>query len=197
MEKTYYLVVLMFLVLGCKQSDNPQYNGVPSSVYVAVENTEYAVLLNDEVITDSIEGLPTIKQVSLWTYEKSKKEGKRILMTHPNADGSWFNMNHSVSITLDSIPTIQKVKILSWENEPLKLLVEGCIDYRNVESYIIDVGKDSAICLPTNRGLIGISEENGLLIMQSYAYYQDGGRYNIIEAFDMVGNRISSMKATP
>ena len=102
-------------------------------------------------------------------------------------------MDHAVSIPVDSIPTIQKVTILSWEGEPLKLLVEGCSDYRNVESFIIEEGKDSAICLPTNRGLIGISEEDGLLIMQSYAYYEEGGRYNIIEAFDTDGNRISSM----
>jgi hypothetical protein len=31
--------------------------------------------------------------------------------------------------------------------------------------------------------------------MQSYAYYEDGGRYNIIEAFDQQGNRITSMDA--
>ena len=29
--------------------------------------------------------------------------------------------------------------------------------------------------------------------MQSYEYYEDGGRYNIIEAFDVSGNRVSSM----
>ena len=140
-----------------------------------------------------IEGLPSIKQVSLWAFNKSKNEGMVILTSHPDASGTWFSMDHAVSIPLDSIPTIQKVTILSWEGEPLKLLVEGCSDYRNVESFIIEEGKDSAICLPTNRGLIGISEEDGLLIMQSYAYYEEGGRYNIIEAFDTDGNRISSM----
>jgi hypothetical protein len=104
-------------------------------------------------------------------------------------------MEHSVSIPLDSIPTISKVTILSWKGEPLKLLAEGCSDYRNVESFIIDIDSNQAICLPTNRGLIGISEEDGLLIMQSYAYYEDGGRYNIIEALDQQGNRITSMDA--
>ena len=168
----------------------------PGSVesIVSVENADYVVLLNNEAISDSIEGLPSIKQVSLWVYDKSKNEGMMILTSHPGANGSWFCMDHSVSIPADSIPTIQKVTILSWEGEPLKLLVEGCSDYRNVESFIIEAGKDSAICLPTNRGLIGISEEDGLLIMQSYAYYKEGGRYNNIEAFDTDGNRISSMR---
>jgi hypothetical protein len=106
-----------------------------------------------------------------------------------------LNMEHSVSIPLDSIPTITKVTILSWVNEPLKLIAEGSSDYRNVESFIINEDSDSAICLPTNRGLIGISEEDGLLIMQSYDYYENGGRYNVIEAYDDRGNRISSMNA--
>ena len=104
-------------------------------------------------------------------------------------------MERSVSIPLDSIPTITKVTILSWVNEPLKLIAEGSSDYRNVESFIINEDSDNAICLPTNRGFIGISEEDGLLIMQSYAYYEDGGRYNVIEAYDDRGNRISSMNA--
>ncbi len=106
------------------------------------------------------------------------------------------NMEHSVSIPLDSIPTITKVTILSWPNEPMKLLAEGSSDYRNVKSFIISEDSANAICLPTNRGLIGISEEDGLLIMQSYDYYEDGGRYNIIEAFDVIqGIRVSSMEA--
>ena len=108
---------------------------------------------------------------------------------------TFLNMERSVSIPLDSIPTITKVSILSWVNEPLKLIAEGSSDYRNVESFIINEDSDSAICLPTNRGLIGISEEDGLLIMQSYDYYEDGGRYNIIEAFDVKGIRVSSMNA--
>ena len=65
--------------------------------------------LNDEAIKDSIEGLPPVKQVSLWIYEKSKRSAKRILLTHPDANGSWFTMEHSVCIPLDSVPTISKV----------------------------------------------------------------------------------------
>ena len=40
-----------------------------------------------------------------------------------------------------------------------------------------------------------MSEEDYLLIMQSYEYYEDGERYNVIEAFDEEGHRISSMEA--
>lgn len=194
----FFLIVLVFC--GCNSSSESgnkeeRYKGIPSSAYTVAENDSVIVFLNDEAIEDSIDGLSPIKQVSLWTYSKNEKEGGMILLSHPHTNMTFLSMERSVSIPLDSIPTITKVTILSWPNEPLKLLAEGCSDYRNVESFIINEGSDSAICLPTNRGLVGMSEEDYLLIMQSYEYYEDGERYNVIEAFDEEGHRISSMEA--
>ena len=203
MNKSFHIVIILIVLVfcGCNSSsvseDNKgvMYKDIPSSAYAVAENDSVIVFLNDEAIADSIEGLPSIKQVSLWVYDKNRKEGKKILLSHPNTNMAFLNMEHSVCIPLDSIPTVTKVIILSWPNEPLKLLVEGCSDYRNVKSFIISEDSANAICLPTNRGLIGISEEDGLLIMQSYDYYEDGERYNIIEAFDVKGLRVSSMNA--
>lgn len=76
--------------------------------------------------------------------------------------------------------------------KPLVLLLEGKPDLRNVISCIWKEGVDSLITLPTNAGFIGISEEEGLLIMQSYDYYRQGGRYNRIEAFDLNGHLLGS-----
>ncbi len=203
MNKSFHIVIILIVLVfwGCNSSsvseDNKgvMYKDIPSTAYSVAENDSVIVFLNDEAIADSIEGLPSIKQVSLWVYDKNRKEGKKILLSHPHTNMTFLNMEHSVCVPLDSIPTVTKVIILSWPNEPLKLLVEGCSDYRNVESFIINEGSDSTICLPTNRGLIGVSEEDGLLIMQSYDYYEEGGRYNIIEAFDVKGIRVSSMNA--
>ena len=203
MNKSFHIVIILIVLVfwGCNSSsvseDNKgvMYKDIPSTAYSVAENDSVIVFLNDEAIADSIEGLPSIKQVSLWVYDKNRKEGKKILLSHPHTNMTFLNMEHSVCVPLDSIPTVTKVIILSWLNEPLKLLVEGCSDYRNVESFIINEGSDSTICLPTNRGLIGVSEEDGLLIMQSYDYYEEGGRYNIIEAFDVKGIRVSSMNA--
>lgn len=170
------------------------YKGIPSTAYRVAENDSIIVFINNEAIDDSIEGLPPLKQVSLWSYHKNKKEGRKILLSHPHTNMAFLNMEHSVSIPLDSIPTITKVTILSWTNDPLKLLVEGCSDFRNIESFIINANSDSAICLPTNRGIVGITEEDGLLIMQSYDYYEEGGRYNKLIVIDPDnGKTISSM----
>ena len=200
MNKTFHIVIFLIVLVFCgcnssSESGNKEdiYKGIPSSAYAVAENDSFIVFLNKEAIGDSIDGLPPLKQVSLWSYNRNKKEGRKILLSHLHTNMAFLNMEHSVSIPLDSIPTITKVTILSWPNEPLKLLVEGCSDYRNVESFIINEDSDSAICLPTSRGIVGVSEEDGLLIMQSYDYYEDGGRYNIIEAFDVKGIRVSSM----
>ena len=198
----HLLYIICAIVLGgCNNGRNVPalndvvFDSIPSNAYFVAENEDWKILLNDEAIGDSIEGVGAVKQMSLWAYNKSKKSVKKLMMSHPHANGSWFTMEHAVKIPLDSIPTISKVTVLSWKGESLKLLVEGCSDYRNVQSFIIDAESDQAICLPTNRGLIGVSEEDGLLIMQSYAYYEDGGRYNKIQAFNLIGKRIASMEA--
>ena len=198
----HLLYIICAIVLGgCNNGRNVPalndvvFDSIPSNAYFVAENEEWKIFLNDEATGDSIEGVGAVKQVSLWTYNKSKKSVKMLMLSHPHANGSWFTMEHAVKIPLDSIPTISKVTVLSWKGDSLKLLVEGCSDYRNVQSFIIDAESDQAICLPTNRGLIGVSEEDGLLIMQSYAYYEDGGRYNKIQAFNLIGKRIASMEA--
>jgi hypothetical protein len=201
MTKSLYVAAFLIVSVtcGCNSSSGSgngeeMYKGIPSTAYTIAENDSVIVFLNDEAIEDSVDGLPPLKQVSLWSYHKNKKEGRKILLSHPHTNMAFLNMEHSVSIPLDSIPTITKVTILSWTNDPLKLLVEGCSDFRNIESFIINVNSDSAICLPTNRGIVGITEEDGLLIMQSYDYYEEGGRYNKLIVIDPDnGKTISSM----
>ena len=201
MAKSLYVAAffIVSVTCGCNSSSSSgngeeMYKGIPSTAYTIAENDSVIVFLNDEAIEDSVDGLPPLKQVSLWSYHKNKKEGRKILLSHPHTNMAFLNMEHSVSIPLDSIPTITKVTILSWTNDPLKLLVEGCSDFRNIESFIINANSDSAICLPTNRGIVGITEEDGLLIMQSYDYYEEGGRYNKLIVIDPDnGKTISSM----
>ena len=163
-----------------------QHTTIPKSAYVAAENKDVVVLLNHEDAND-------IPQVSLWMRYKETHKETKLLTTHPHAKRDCQKYEGSVRIPVDSIATISKVTIISYVDEPVKLLVEGCPDYRNVESFIIPENSKDAICLPTTNGLIGIAEEEYLLIMESYEYYEEGGRYSKIDAFDRDGNLISSM----
>lgn len=199
---TYWIsAVLSFaILLSCNRAEQPKskidYNGIPVTAELVAEDAHYAVFTNVEACDDDSIGIwPPLEQVSLWAYDKQKQKSEMMLLTHLDTDGSRYNTTESFSMPADTIPTIHRVTIISYPEENLKLLVEGSRDYRNVESFIVELGKKDAIYLPTNRGFIGFSEEDNLLIMQSYHYYPCGGRYNRIEAFDCEGKRICFMDA--
>lgn len=194
------MVLFFAVLLSCNRTEQHKskidYYGIPTTAKLVAEDSHYAVFTNVEAYDDDSVGIwPPLEQVSLWAYDKQKQKSEMMLLTHLDTDGCRYNTTESFTMPADTIPTIQRVTIISYPDENLKLLVEGCCDYRNVESFIVELGKKEAICLPTNRGFIGLSEENSFLIMQSYHYYPSGGRYNRIEAFDCEGKRICSMDA--
>jgi hypothetical protein len=193
-------VLIFAVLLSCNRDDQNKskmdYNGIPVTAKLVAEDTHYAVFTNVEAYDDDSIGIwPPLEQVSLWAYDKQKQKSEMMLLAHLDTDGSRYNTTESFTMPADTIPTIQCVTIISYPDENLKLLVEGSRDYRNVESFVVELGKKDAIYLPTNRGFIGFSEEDNLLIMQSYHYYPCGGRYNRIEAFDCEGKRICFMDA--
>jgi len=180
-----YLAIGLAMVLclcSCNKSE------IPQTAYVTAEDETVAVYLNKEDTNE-------IPQVSLWLRYKESGEEKKLILTHPNSRRDWWTYDSSIVISTDSIATISRVTILSYRNNPLKLLVEGCPDYRNVESFIVSEDNDSAIMLPANEGLLGVAIEEDLLIMETYDYYNDGGRYSKIDAYDFNGKLINSMNA--
>lgn len=194
------MVLFFAVLLSCNRTEQHKskidYYGIPTTAKLVAEDSHYAVFTNVEAYDDDPVGIwPPLEQVSLWAFDKQKQKSEMMLLTHLDTDGSRYNTTESFTMPADTIPTIQRVTIISYPDENLKLLVEGSRDYRNVESFIVEPGKKDVIYLPTNRGFIGFSEENQFLIMQSYEYYPCGGRYNRIEAFDCKGKRICSMNA--
>ena len=172
---------LCAFMVGCRDSI------IPKTASVVAEDDNVAVYLNQEDTSE-------IPQKSLWIRHKATHEEKRLLITHPNARGDWQQFTQSVRIHVDSIPSIGCVTIVSsYKDEPVILLVEGSIDHRNVDSFITSDTSEYAIGLPTSSGLVGVAQEENLLIMESYDYYKGGGRYSRLEAFDIKGNKIDSM----
>lgn len=174
-------VALCTFMVGCRDSI------IPKSATVVAEDDNVVVFLNQE---DKSE----IPQKSLWIRYKETNKEKRLLVTHPHAKADWKQYWQSVKIHVDSIPSIGCVTIVSsYKDEPVILLVEGSSDHRNIDSFIISDTSEYAIGLPASSGLLGISKEEGLLIMESYDYYKGGGRYSRIAAFDLNGTKIDSM----
>lgn len=190
-------VLLSIVLFGCNGVNNG-YEGIPVTAKLVAEDAHYAVFTNVEGYEDSTRYAPhnpPLEQVSLWAFDKRENKAERMMLSHLFTRGERYDTTESFRMPADSIETIHRVVIISFPEEPLTVLVESCTDYRNRHSYIIRVGDDEAICLPTNRGFIGFSEQDHFLIMQSYRYYDCGGKYNRIEAFDWKGKRICSMDA--
>ena len=172
---------LCAFMVGCRNSL------IPKTATVVAEDDNVVVYLNKEDDSET-------PQKSLWIRYKETNEEKRLLFTHPQAKADWQQFTQSVRILADSIQTIGRVAIVSsFNNNPVVLLVEGSSDHRNIDSFIITDTGEYAIGLPTSSGLVGIAQEESLLIMESYEYYKGGGRYSVIEAYDLEGNKINSM----
>ena len=183
--KTIRLAVMLIALSFVARNGVTCFSGIPKTATVVTTTDNYTIFLNKEDDEGS---------VTLWLYDVKADTSDFILRTHPHARREWFPTEESVMVSVDSIHTISSVTVLSTE-KPVRLLVEGCSDYRNVESFIVSVGSDKAIALPTNMGLLGIRSEEYLIIMESYDYYDEGGRYSVIEAFDLDGRRVGKMKA--
>lgn len=174
-------VALCAFMVGCRNSL------IPKTATVVAEDDNVVVYLNKEDDSET-------PQKSLWVRYKETNDEKCLVVTHPHAQADWQQYTNSVRVPTDSIQTIGRVTIVSsFNNNPVVLLVEGSSDHRNIDSFIISDISEYAIGLPTSSGLVGIAQEESLLIMESYEYYKGGGRYSVIEAYDLEGNKIDSM----
>jgi hypothetical protein len=92
---------------------------------------------------------------------------------------------------------VDKVTILWPQGDTLFLAIEDCADEsnQNTHTFIFNDKSDSLVYLPTNAGLMGLTSEEGYLVVQSYEYYFDdtGGRYNKVDVYDVTGKLISLM----
>ena len=153
---------------------------LPSFARVAAESNNLIVFANVDSTYNEMD------VVTLWTYRP--KEGKllKLLTTNPSGDYECLGYGDKAQrFSPKSIPTIRVVYINAEED---KILVEGNDD-RNCYSYIITLTDGlPTIQLPCNAGVLGMSSEEELPIAQSYAYYNNGGRYNTISVFDWNGN---------
>lgn len=173
-------IVVLALIVSCQH--NP-YPGIPKDSSLLDEAYGIKVFLSIDDTTCKP------NKVTLWSYDEKTQEAKRIVSTIGEDVAVWCKSDTIKSIwPKDSISSIYSAKIISWPDAPLRIVVDGCLDQRNVWTYIISEDSDSAILLPTNAGFLGYTAEEDLIIAQSYDYYGFGGRYNVLKVFDSYGN---------
>lgn len=169
-------ILMALSLIGCRSSER-----------VMADNHEYKITAFGK------DGSLTISAVS-----KETGETKVLLKTNP--DSRMFaslDYDNVSQVHKDSLLSIDKVTILWPQGDTLLLVIEDCADEsnQNTHTFIFNDMSDSLIHLPSNAGLMGLTSEEGYLVVQSYVYYYDdiGGRYNTIDVYDVAGKLISSM----
>lgn len=99
----------------------------------------------------------------------------------------------SVLVHKDSVKTITRVHVLSYPDEPLVLLLQDASTTSVCDSYIQKEGSDSLILLPSCGDFLGVSCDDGLIIMDSY-FYDDNGRHGIVQGYTFDGEKVCEMK---
>lgn len=162
--------------------------GCQSSEIVMAENHGYKIT--------AIE-----KDGSMLLRSVNKKTGQKQDLLKTDPDSRMFaslDYENISQVHKDSLLSIDKVTILWSQGDTLYLTLEDCADAsnQNTHTFIFNDKSDSLIHLPTNAGLMGLTTEEGYLVMQSYEYYDQGGRFNVIDVYDYRGVNISSLLLT-
>ena len=79
---------------------------------------------------------------------------------------------------------------------PDVVVVNGTTDKMNtIYTFIVDKDAGKAILLPSNRGCIGFTSEEGLPICLSFRHHANGepGRYSVVSVYDEKGNLVKEM----
>ena len=147
---------------------------------------QYVVYVNveQEPSEDDLEGT-----YSVWWADERSGTAIKVLTTNPTADGNWDKMsgdNHdAVEVPMHLIATASKAYLAPGDVS--KIIVEGCPDARNIWTYIIDTRTNTAMQLPSTEGVQELDWDNKEIIVASYGYYPEGGRYTYSEAYSLDG----------
>ena len=170
------VTIVISLVIGCRPAEK-----------MMAENYEYKITAVEN------DGHVTIR-----SYNKKTGQTQDLLSTDPlSRMYAALDYENVSAVHKDSLLYIDKVTILWSPGDTLYLALEDCADAsnQNTHTFIFNDKSESLVYLPTNAGLMGLTSEEGYLVVQSYEYYFDdtGGRYNKVEVYDVTGKLISSM----
>jgi hypothetical protein len=165
---------------------------LPNNTVVTDEDVD-AILLRS---IDGVDGINVGDVVTIWKYYKKQNDIQEIVTAHPMADLLWYNPDkkHGVTIGLDSVFVASEAMLLPLN--PDVVVVNGTIDKMNaIYTFIIDKDAGKSILLPSNRGCVGFTSEEGLPICLSFRHHTNGesGRYSVVFVYDEKGKLVKEM----
>ena len=221
-ECKYWIVVLLqlcFLSISCGEKGAKQVAPAQDHAIVKFENDEdgkysqtmiaqiikHFHLPNNTVVTDedvdaillrSVNGRAGVYVVTIWKYYKKQNDIQEIVTAHPMADLLWYNPDkkHGVTLGLDSVFAASGAMLVPLN--PDLIVVNGKIDKMEATyTFLVDKDAGKAILLPSNRGCVGFTSEEGLPICLSFRHHANGepGRYSVVSVYDEKGNLVKEM----
>ena len=221
-ECKYWIVVLLqlcFLSISCGEKGAKQVAPAQDHAFLKYENDEdgkysqamiaqiikHFHLPNNTVVTDedvdaillrSVNGRDGVYVVTIWKYYKKQNDIQEIVTVHPMADLLWYNPDkkHGVTLGLDSVFAASGAMLVPLN--PDLIVVNGKIDKMEATyTFLVDKDAGKAILLPSNRGCVGFTSEEGLPICLSFRHHANGepGRYSVVSIYDEKGNLVKEM----
>ena len=221
-ECKYWIVVLLqlcFLSISCGEKGAKQVAPAQDHAIVKFENDEdgkysqamiaqiikHFHLPNNTVVTDedvdaillrSVNGRDGVYVVTIWKYYKKQNDIQEIVTAHPMADLLWYNPDkkHGVTLGLDSVFVASEAMLIPLN--PDLIVVNGKIDKMEATyTFLVDKDAGKAILLPSNRGCVGFTSEEGLPICLSFRHHANGepGRFSVVSVYDEKGNLVKEM----
>lgn len=221
-ECKYWIVVLLqlcFLSISCGEKGTKQVAPAQDHAILKFENDEdgkysqamiaqiikHFHLPNNTVVTDedvdaillrSVNGRDGVYVVTIWKYYKKQNDIQEIVTAHPMADLLWYkpDKKHGVTLGLDSVFVASEAMLVPLN--PDLIVVNGKIDKMEATyTFLVDKDAGKAILLPSNRGCVGFTSEEGLPICLSFRHHANGepGRYSVVSVYDEKGNLVKEM----
>ena len=221
-ECKYWIVVLLqlcFLSISCGEKGAKQVAPAQDHTFLKYENDEdgkysqamiaqiikHFHLPNNTVVTDedvdaillrSVNGRDGVYVVTIWKYYKKQNDIQEIVTAHPMADLLWYNPDkkHGVTLGLDSVFVASGAMLVPLN--PDLIVINGKIDKMEATyTFLVDKDAGKAILLPSNRGCVGFTSEEGLPICLSFRNHANGepGRFSVVSVYDEKGNLVKEM----
>ena len=221
-ECKYWIVVLLqlcFLSISCGEKGAKQVAPAQDHAFLKYENDEdgkysqamiaqiikHFHLPTNTVVTDedvdaillrSVNGRDGVYVVTIWKYYKKQNDIQEIVTVHPMADLLWYNPDkkHGVTLGLDSVFVASGAMLVPLN--PDLIVINGKIDKMEATyTFLVDKDAGKAILLPSNRGCVGFTSEEGLPICLSFRHHANGesGRYSVVSVYDEKGNLVKEM----
>jgi hypothetical protein len=167
---------------------------LPEGTRIIAQGGSYDVFVTEPAASTSDADL---QPVSLWTCMRHNGESRCILTTHPEGEldmdnYSFFTPEQGKVVTEQAVKCVDHVWVHPY-NESI-LVLSGIPDSRNVYTFILNVENGTLIHLPSNAAFKGFTDEDGDILVESYSYYPEGGRYSVVAAYDLQGRRVGFME---